>query len=285
MLLDYTISKVISTLIEIFPAIFSILTGVGIFSFAKDKRAKSIVFTAVLVALAIMAVILRQDGILSEQDVDSYSEYTYFGQTKKNKPDGFGRLFDGNDRIYYYGQFKDENIVGEGRFYGYDEETKTTYVRYEGTFYDGRHEGHVRYNEFIAAEARPVFDANYKNGKRYGQGKEYRYYDDGTLRYTYDGCFIENHYWGYGVKTKYDDSGNIIERYSGSYVDNVMSGPAVYEYISGNGDQIVFVGKFENNEVTDDGAYYYGDGSKYFDDADKDAMYEKYPFPKDCIWK
>lgn len=284
-MLDYTISKVISALIEIFPAIFSVLAGVGIFSITKSKRTARIVFTAIMVTLAIMAIILQQNGILSEQDVDAYSEHTYFGQTKNNKPDGFGRLFDGDNRIYYCGDFKAGYIIGEGKYYGYDEETQTTYVKHEGTFDNGWNEGHVLYNEFIAGEARPVFDANYKHGSRYGQGKEYRYYDDGTLHYIYDGCFVRDSYWGYGVKTEYDENGNIIGRYSGSYTDNVRSGPAVYEFISVEGDQIVFVGEFKYDEVTEDGVYYYGNGSKYTEDADKDALYEKYPFPRDCIWK
>ena len=43
--------------------------------------------------------------------------------------------------------------------------------------------------------------------------------------------------------------------------------------------------EFKDNEVTDDGVYYYGTGSRYYEDADKDALYEKYPFPRDCIWK
>lgn len=285
MLLDYTFSKVISALIEIFPAIFSALAGVGIFSITKSKRGERIVFTAIMVTLAIMAIILQQNGILSEQGVDAYSEHTYFGQTKNNKPDGFGRLFDGDNRIYYSGEFNAGHIIGEGKYYDYDEETKTTYVKYEGTFDNGWNEGHVFHNEFIAEEARPVFDANYKHGSRYGHVKEYRYYDDGTLQYIYDGCFVKDNYWGYGVKTKYDENGDVVSRYSGSYIDNVRSGPAVYEFISGKGDQIVFVGEFKDNEVTDDGVYYYGTGSRYYEDADKDALYEKYPFPRDCIWK
>ena len=136
-MLNYTVSEVISTLISIFPAIFGVLTGAGLVTVRKEKRTGNVVFTVIMATLAVMTILLYHDGILSKQEVDAYSEHTYFGQVKNNKPNGFGRLFDGEDRIYYSGYFKSGRITGKGEYYGFDEESKVQYVKYDGIFYKG----------------------------------------------------------------------------------------------------------------------------------------------------
>ena len=133
---------------------------------------------------------------------------------------------------------------------------------------------------------------DYTEGEWNGEGIMYWYDEKGAITYKYEGCFANGAKWGYGTMLGYDDSGSVTYRYRGSYTAGVKSGFGVSEYISSNDNKYVYVGYHKNDAIGGEGAIYAADGTKaqsgVFSNGSLDEskdLYEKYPFPSDCIWK
>lgn len=149
--------------------------------------------------------ITAQKGVIDNFRYVPYGKDGFFlGDMKKNKPHGFGVLFD--DTHIYIGRFK------KGRFYGSDDD----YLRGDvivglingedctPEYYGGFKKGKPHGNCILYQNGIVQYEGNWKKGKRFGLGCEF-FTDsiENGIYYVYDGAFAHDVQNGHGQLFKY----------------------------------------------------------------------------------
>ena len=213
---------------------------------------------------------------------DSNAKYFYVGESKDNRPDGFGMIFgistgsgtyalaDGF-MIYYIGDFKNGAYDGFGALFSADEydlssmidnivqsgtitsdevledtiEYLFNYVSYEGQFKDGKKNGKGNEFSFPNVEIGLPFDFNNDpiDGYRY-----YNIYPDVTM-----GEYKNNELTG-DVKEYWHNH----LWYSGEMADGQENGKGAWYY---NNGQIMYEGEFKKGKQNGKGSYYDENGN------------------------
>ena len=287
-----------------------------------EENRKSVV-KGIVITLRIVLMLLMSINIInhftchfSDPKVD-YGEWVYFGQTAGNKPEGYGHCYDKQRNIVYIGEFKSGRYDGQGKMFGtakVDGESHT-YLLYQGGFKAGEFDGKGEYYDFVDGVEKLRYKGEYDSGKRNGYCEECNTYENGELIETYIGGWADDIKCGYGVTITYakkdtepsvalDDSeksteahsNNILSRYRGTYWKGVRWGKGIFEFIDESEDNhgnVVYVGRFKNDWVSEEGVYYSADtkniiiGGKIEDGkvVEKDeSIAQTWPFPEDTIW-
>lgn len=179
-----------------------------------------------------------------EMTIDSSAEYMYYGDLKKDKPDGYGILYYEHFPVYI-GEFS--KGVKDG--YGIDIIESDFYqaylISYEGEFKDGLREGDgVEHRGFVEGS---VLDSYY-----YALGM-YKREALKCLDLSYDVPLIDS-----------------VQIYKGEFQDGEYDGDGVSYYGSG---QIMYEGEFENGVYDGDGVLYFGDGQLQYEGKFKNGAY------------
>ena len=186
------------------------------------------------------------NGKREVEGVEYYSNgnIEYSGGFKNGERNGDGKLYDLNENLVYEGEFNCGNWNGKGKEYnngklifkgiykigkrwdgeGYDNFGNLLYRLIEGC-------GYVKeYNE----DGDLIFEGNYKNGVKYGKGKEYI---DG-LKILYEGTYY-NGKRSKGKGKEFNLSGGL--KYEGEYLEGLWHGRGKeYE----NNGELSFEGQF-----------------------------------------
>lgn len=184
------------------------------------------------------------------------SSYVYYGETKKNRPHGFGMMFtaqDGEPVVGYIGSFKNGNYDGYGILF------TTASSHPDATVAGLAQEGKLSTGAIAQAtmylQNHVEYDGQWKAGKRSGKGNTYAF--DLT---TMLGATAQNGYWG---GTCYPTI-SVCE-----YKKDRMTGSAkIYQ-----GGILVYDGKLKNGTRQGKGVSYYLNGQKQYDGEWKSGQY------------
>lgn len=225
---------------------------------------------------------------------DTASQYYYVGETKDNRPDGFGMIFgmstgsgtyalSNGFMIHYIGNFKNGSYDGFGALFSADEydlssmidyivqsgeitsdevledaiEYLFNYVSYEGKFKDGKKNGKGNEFSFPSVEVGLPFDFNNEpiDGYRY-----YNIYPNITM----------------GEYKNGDLTGNVKEYwynhlyYSGEMKDGDENGKGIWYYNDGN---VMYEGEFKKGKQNGKGSFYDENGELIYSGEWKNGDY------------
>lgn len=256
--LSYEFSNIMNFVISIWTIIIS--GGVAIIDFVKilyekkEKQNEKIKLLKVIFIVSVLVLVivltLKFLHIYNKEQLDTYPDMIYYGNTENNMANGKGRLFDSEHNLVYVGNFKNDKYHGSGKEYGayIDKKTGTmkTYLEYSGEFY---------------------------LGIRNGQGKLY----DNTGKLIYKGGFAHGNKCGFGIVYSKTKDGQDI-KYVGEFSENLMD--VCYErYIAGKqvdakiDNQDIFVQYYENGNINIEGpskkGYFNGNVTMYYEDGNK----------------
>ena len=303
---DYKTVKTISNLIN---SIVTLITGGLTFASillqisGRNKFgwvAKTVIYCIMLVFVLLfgLSLFFTVNHRYTEVEIDNGSikkEQTYFGCTKNKNPDGFGKLFDKDDKILYIGNFKNGLKNGQGSLYDRSPDGEPylnlkgefkdnyltgqgkdwTYIAgearltYEGEFLNGAYNGYGKQVLYgYTGEAYAVYEGEFLNGKRNGNGTYIEYLDGEETR-SYSGGWAYDKKYGYGIEREY---GKEKEIYQGVYWDDKRFGDGVLEYYS-EGNYIVWIGFMDYDQKSDDGAFYDSEGNTIYDESNHTLVY------------
>ena len=169
-----------------------------------------------------------------------YSSGSYTGQWKDGKPYGYGKWSDvdrdiigGTSGYTYEGNWVDGKACGKGK-YTFIWKNKICSVE-EGEFKNDELNGQgkdTHYND-DGTTIWGIYEGNFINGELNGQGKKTRYNNDGkTIDYFYEGNFIDGEPNSYGKLTVYRN-GEVYSVYEGEWVDGKKNGQGTMTYADG----------------------------------------------------
>lgn len=169
-----------------------------------------------------------------------YSSGSYTGQWKDGKPYGYGKWSDvdrdiigGTSGYTYEGNWVDGKACGKGK-YTFIWKNKICSVE-EGEFKNDELNGQgkdTHYND-DGTTIWGIYEGNFINGELNGQGKKTRYNNDGkTIYYFYEGNFIDGEPNSYGKLTVYRN-GEVYSVYEGEWVDGKKNGQGTMTYADG----------------------------------------------------
>ena len=177
------------------------------------------------------------------QESLKYSDYTYYGDMKKNRPHGFGMVF--GEEYCFVGEFKDGKPSGYGILFNATE----THNDDEKITYEGPK---CSLSSFLGSVKFHV------SGKGVGYLNEYR--DFNKPRVLYEGGLKDNMVDGKGklyfIPDEYTESGKLY--YEGSFKEGDFSGKGTMYYEDGT---VKYKGEFKNSKFHGSGTLYNPDGS------------------------
>ncbi|GFH57102.1 hypothetical protein CTEN210_13578 [Chaetoceros tenuissimus] len=202
-----------------------------------------------------------------------------------NDPHGFGKMqyLDGSsyDGPWEHGVRNGKNSTfifkNKDRFDGQfieDEMHYGTYIerngnKYIGFFNNGEREGRGKY--FLKGRELPIYEGEYHNGKRHGEGvldDEFGFYEgnfDSDYKHGKGTLTIPNVgvYEGQFVLGRMETSGKFEfergDKYDGEFKENKFDGEGTYTYQNGAS----YVGRYRMGEKHGLGKYTFADGSSY----------------------
>ncbi len=160
------------------------------------------------------------------------SDGSYTGQWKDGKPYGYGKWSDAGTGIgfVYEGNWVDGKACGKGKL-TFIWNNKIRSVD-EGEFKNDELNGQGKYTQY-KGDGKTIYfieEGNFSNGELNGQGKFTSYKDDGkTIIYTYEGNYIDGKKNGYGKETHYKF--NYV--YEGEWVNDRKNGQGTKTYADG----------------------------------------------------
>ena len=182
----------------------------------------------------------------------SSSRLCYYGETKKNRPDGFGILMlDG--QYFYIGQFS------KGQYQGYGAEFLTMDVgdTYASILKDDRKFDDVSEQALVTyLDNHVVYDGKWKDGKKNGEGNSY-YLEVADI----DGFPTLAGYWGVNCYPYL----TVCE-----YKKDKMSGDAKM-YV---GQYLLYDGELKDGEQNGEGTSYYSNGQKQYQGSWRAGVYD-----------
>ena len=218
------------------------------------------------------------------------SKYYYVGETKDNRPDGFGMIFgrstgsgtyDLSDEfvIYYIGSFKEGVYNGFGALFSVDEYDLSSVV------YDLAQTGAITSEEVGSDLVQYLFnhvsyEGHFKDGQKNGKGNGFDIFPI-TLTYTNEPIDEYRYYNAYPDVTKgeYKNdelTGNAIIyehnhlKFSGKLDKGIENGKGTWYY---NNGQIQYEGEFKNGTAHGKGAYYSENGELIYSGQWKNGDY------------
>ena len=160
------------------------------------------------------------------------SDGSYTGQWKDGKPYGYGKWSDAGTGIgfVYEGNWVDGKACGKGKL-TFIWNNKIRSVD-EGEFKNDELNGQGKYTQY-KGDGKTIYfieEGNFSNGELNGQGKFTSYKDDGkTIIYTYEGNYIDGKKNGYGKETH--SKFNYV--YEGEWVNDRKNGQGTKTYADG----------------------------------------------------
>lgn len=306
--IDYQIVVVISWIISVgagiigsififIPLIVAVVRRPNTQKGKKRGRCVKIIVLSLFCILDILIILYGYDGRYKKQNISSLGGKKYFGTISNGQADGWGKMYDENNHLIYIGGFKNGKKNGEGIVYGYSERDWLCYEKLSGKFKNDKPDGNCVEYDLIEGELVVIYEGNYLNGEKCGQGEYYEYDDSGNKIVSYDGAWAFDVKWGYGVYTDYEQDEKNEEirpksRYSGTYVEGKMRGKGVWEYKE-KGIEYVYVGYVNDGVAEGNGVLYGSDRSVYQEGyykeselvEEKDLSYkDEYYFPEKSIW-
>tara|TARA_B100000886_G_scaffold197323_1_gene136033 strand:+ start:2064 stop:3869 length:1806 start_codon:yes stop_codon:yes gene_type:complete len=219
------------------------------------------------------------DKHISDSEIENFNNqatiindiFTYQGEFKDEKINGYGKLFCYNS-FSYHGNFKNNNMEGKGIMYhnipnneGYDDNTP---IYYNGQFESNQKNGYGVEKYFN----NEYYEGHFFNGFKNGKG----------ILFNQNGTVKIKGIWNLGASidtkhiTTYYKNGNL--KYKGEYNGKVKHGKGVFclengnilfdglfkddEFVEGKlygeNNKLLFEGIF-NHEIPNEGKFYHGD--------------------------
>ena len=333
---SYTFAKILDVFISAGFPVFTLFSAGILFADWRDWRpiiwwAKAVKFIIHIFVFgtALFCILYSIDGRYTETELGDYgtTNYYYFGKAKNGVRYGFGKLFDEQKIIYMISDAKGNKSYANVKQYTTVEDIY--YLSFTGTINNGKREGYGEAFTYIGGKVKPSYKGNYHNGYKCGEGTEYIYYtpsgmmawkyegeqlDDmyngygkrwdfdtsGALTNYYAGGWAEDKYYGYGMDLRFED-GKVTHAYRGTFWDNQYWGKGILEYLTESGALTIWVGKFNENNQTDVGAFYNengefwtstingtliynDDGTTSTDDSKVAELQEEWPFPDTIMY-
>lgn len=221
-------------------------------------------------------------------DIDA--KYYYVGDTKDNRPDGFGMIFSfskGNGTydlidqfmIHYIGEFK------EGAFHGFGAQFSADEYDLTGTIYELNQTGAVSSEEIGGDLVMYLFnhvsyEGHFKDGRRNGKGNQFDILPL-TLQYVNEPIDGYRYYYAYPdvIKGNYKNDtlvgdATIYEhnhlRFEGKLTDGIGTGKGTWYYSNG---QICYEGEFKKEKANGKGKYYSENGELLYSGEWKNGDY------------
>ncbi len=282
------------------------------------------VLHVIIFGLTFFCIIYNIDGRYTENELGEYgnTSYYYFGGEKNGVRFGFGKVFDSEKNIRMISVAKGNKTYENVKKYTTTDDI--TYLSFRGTIINGKQEGYGEKFILINGEVKPSYKGYLHNDLRCGEGTEYGYYksngalywkytgeqlndcfngygkywsfnEDGSLASYYSGGYAEDKRYGYGMYLEFTDE-KVSYAYRGTYWNHQRFGKGVAEYLTDKGNLLRWVGYYEDDKQSDDGAYYdeqgeflvgelngtlsqNEDGTTNTDQARVTELKEKWPLP------
>ena len=308
--ISYTFAKFLSVFIKIGLPVFSVLTAGVLFADWKDwhpvsrlsKTGKALLHI-LLIVMAFFCIIYGADGRYTETEIGDQgdTDYYYFGKAKNDVRFGFGKLFDKDKNIVMIADAKGHEVYEKVRQY----RTKgdITYLTFEGNLDNGKKEGFGRsysliqgkhclnyegeylhdkcsgegtYCKYDTQDGRMLtqYSGQFADGKACGYGEYWTFGTEGELTYYYAGGWADARKCGYGTELNFKD-GKVSYAYRGTFWDGKRSGKGIREYVSKSNSKVLWTGISEDDEMTEDGAYYKDNGDFWADDSNGTLVKEE----------
>lgn len=264
------LSSSVSLIIE---SIMLVISGAIVL--ASDSRLKKYV-CATLALLCLLFIVLGFTSLYHTEPIEAFGNRLYFGATENGQASGYGRLYDelsnGNRKLLYVGDFKENCYDGKGRLFGTQEvdEQEVQYLIYEGGFQ--KSEFHGTGKEFFLDEKslqqKLYYTGQYQHGAKCGYGEYTGWYSDGSQCF-YEGGFYNNNFHGFGTYSYINAEG---ERrvYTGLFEDSQRTGEGTL--LDGNG-KIIYTGAWAQGEYSGQGSLYNNDGSLRYEGEFRDGKF------------
>ena len=168
-------------------------------------------------------------------DAFGYSQEPYTGQWKDGKPYGYGKWNGARtgSGFVYEGNWVDGKACGKGKL-TFIWKNKIGYVR-EGEFKNDELNGQGKWTGYRddGKTISYIHEGNFTNGKLNGQGKWTGYKDDGkTISFIDEGNFTNYALNGQGKETRYRN-GEVYSVYEGEWVKGKKNGQGTMTYADG----------------------------------------------------
>jgi len=215
----------------------------------KEKKKRTIIIVVVICTVLFIINIIVRFGYFSEQSIDmeEYKDCKYIGQAFNGKPDGYGTLYDSNNRVKYSGHFTNGLYEGRGTVYITKHTTRgiETLERFSGDFNNGYKEGIIDEYDYWNGKKLIVYSGAYRHNLRNGKGEEYAYDKEGVLTKKTVGFWADGKPNGHTQITHYQND-IVTERYTGNVYDGKFWGTGTLE-TSEDGAKVVICGFFKDN--------------------------------------
>lgn len=332
---SYVFSKFLSVFIQAGIPVFTLLSATVLFADFKAWHPQKWwtclikgLTNCIIFGLALFCVIYAIDGRYTETEIGDHGQtsYYYFGKAKNGVRFGFGKLFNADKIISVISDARGERTYENVK--GYTVIDGKPYLSFEGTLVDRKKEGYGKSYKMVNGMMKVIYDGYYHNDLRCGEGTEYSYYEstgrlrekyigeqldnkyngngkrwrfgeNGELNEYHSGGWAEDKYWGYGVNIEFKDN-KINNSYRGTYWDGKIWGNGILEYADENNTLIVWVG-YSTEEGQGNGAYYNSqkefwpslDNGSYIEGADGSLVMveervteleNKWPCPDDILY-
>lgn len=195
-------------------------------------------------------------------NVENGKGHTYEGNWADGKACGKGKLTDIYDNKISFvdeGEFKNDELNGQGKRTSYNDDGKTVFGIYEGNWTNGdpNGQGKAMLYKDDGKTVSAIYEGNWTNGNPNGQGKQTDYNDDGkTIESIYVGNYIDGKWNGQGKKTNYNDDGKTIKSiYEGNYTNDNANGQGKWTVYNDDGKTISLMqeGNFSNGYLNGQG--------------------------------
>lgn len=193
LLTDYNLTILISKLTDVTVSIVDILVLIiGFIGMYNSKKIIYKILTVVAIVLLIINIFFVFHGGFSEKVIEEFGEKLYIGQVENGQANGWGRLFNEERSIEYIGEFRNNKFDGNGKLYDIivENNTKTTFCKYEGGFSEGNFSGYGRYYIYNNGKELVEYEGTFLKNEKCGQGIFYWYDDNNSVNKKYDGHLL-----------------------------------------------------------------------------------------------
>lgn len=248
--------------------------------FASER--KSTIKKAQKVAVMEAQYIVWENAVFDDHYAVSATQtsYTYYGDTKKNRPHGFGMMVsieNGEQIIEYIGNFKKGNFDGYGILF--DSFDTDPYLTAKGLAQEGMLDASQADMAAEYLRCYMSYDGKWKNGRRSGKGNEYELnlatiLSSPTIKEYWGGALYPSVRVGEYKKGKLTGSVKLYEAstlvYDGKMKKGMRAGKGTSYYLNG---QKQYTGEWKNNSYHGRGKLYDESGSMVYSGKWKNGDY------------
>jgi len=132
-----------------------------------------------------------------------------------------------SENCYYEGNVSNGLMHGDGVLTKYRSDNETLLYVYDGEFSNGSFNGGGEYTVYMD-DGKTVdwyYNGEWLNGERHGECIVYEEHDNGKLKLSFAGDFLNGKWANKGIQTIYQEDGKTVDRtYDGNWIDGKANG-------------------------------------------------------------